>query len=415
MSLYPQGHRLKSIRVSKDGTDYLNLNYTDYYPRGLLHTVTDSRDPSGPLSNTLTFTYDHMKRVLSVSGAVSETYHYDPLGNITQLGEKYYEYGDPAHPHQASQITGLPEIGVGLQYDSNGNRNHKESAHTSFPDFSYQYDADDRLDQITKTVPNVGNERVNVTYDYTGTQVAREVLGRYGDAILQRPCGYHERRFHGQVVFSGGMRIASRRVASSSWETASLQGEVWLAKANIEHPAMVLTLSSTAQTGSAAVLLLASMVILFAPRRRRRGFREGHVIGIVLLFVVGTLPLPLLIQPAKADCDPPPSVMSHYHLDHLGSVQAITSQATNSGGTDGDLIEQLRYTPYGTIRGRWDGSGAAMTPSDDHRYEFTGYETEPVLGFMQERDSTIPPRLPFSPTIPQVSSRVPTPTPAGIP
>jgi RHS repeat-associated protein len=56
----------------------------------------------------------------------------------------------------------------------------------------------------------------------------------------------------------------------------------------------------------------------------------------------------------------------HYHLDHLGSPQAITD---GSGG----FVKQLRYGPYGEVRTY--GSGA-FSAWDDR--EFTGYQKEPL-------------------------------------
>jgi RHS repeat-associated protein len=104
------------------------------------------------------------------------------------------------------------------------------------------------------------------------------------------------------------------------------------------------------------------------------------VIGLVLLFAFGALPWPLVIRPAGAQCDNPTPTptpgpqIRHYHLDHLGSTQVITD-----GG--GNIVEQIRYKPYGEVRGRWNGTGGAITaPDPDRRHEFTGYETEMLSG-----------------------------------
>ena len=94
-----------------------------------------------------------------------------------------------------------------------------------------------------------------------------------------------------------------------------------------------------------------------AARRRVLGVRvrHGHVIGLVVLFTLGTLPWPLVVRPARADggCGGPtptpgpsyPYVL-HYHLNHLGSTQVIT-------GEEGNLVEEIHYW----APGRSGGSG----------------------------------------------------------
>ncbi len=69
----------------------------------------------------------------------------------------------------------------------------------------------------------------------------------------------------------------------------------------------------------------------------------------------------------------------HYHLDHLGSVQAITDQ------TGGPPIQQIRYKPYGEVRLRLNATY--------NQYEFTGYETEPTSGLEYARARFYDPTL----------------------
>lgn len=56
---------------------------------------------------------------------------------------------------------------------------------------------------------------------------------------------------------------------------------------------------------------------------------------------------------AQGGCDPtatptavPAAQIHHYHLDHLGSPQTVTDGA-------GVIVHQVRYDPYGKVRGRW--------------------------------------------------------------
>jgi len=65
-----------------------------------------------------------------------------------------------------------------------------------------------------------------------------------------------------------------------------------------------------------------------------------------------------------------------YHLNHLGSVEVISTLL----GT----FEQVRYTPYGTERGHYDGNGNNLANGgcspDGLCREFTQYDTEPISG-----------------------------------
>ncbi len=109
---------------------------------------------------------------------------------------------------------------------------------------------------------------------------------------------------------------------------------------------------------------------------------RGPALALTLLIFTGTLPWPLLVQPAEActgcDCPPPAPVdISYFHYDHLGSPLAISNG-------NGEAVEQIRYNPYGDVRARFDGEGNAIGPpsADDVRYEFTGYEAERNTGLM---------------------------------
>jgi RHS repeat-associated protein len=67
----------------------------------------------------------------------------------------------------------------------------------------------------------------------------------------------------------------------------------------------------------------------------------------------------------------------HYHLDHLGSTQAVTDR-------NGGVTEYARYAPYGEPRGHYKADGSAQTinncSDDGYCREYTGYDTEPISG-----------------------------------
>jgi RHS repeat-associated protein len=103
-----------------------------------------------------------------------------------------------------------------------------------------------------------------------------------------------------------------------------------------------------------------------------------------LLWVAGSFPVPLILlplgaQPALAGggggSGPPTYVnaLRHYYTDHLGSTHLVTAP-------NGDVLEHIRYTTWGGIRGRY---GANLNPpatSENIRYMFTGYENESYSG-----------------------------------
>jgi RHS repeat-associated protein len=144
---------------------------------------------------------------------------------------------------------------------------------------------------------------------------------------------------------------------------------------------VVVLLRGDVQVAAGTTALALAAALLLAPWRRKPvagiAVRHGHVIGVVLVFTLGTLPWPLLVRPANAQCGPLPTPtplpvgrIAHYHADHLGSTKVVTDHA-------GAVVEQIRYFPYGEVRGRWNGNGVAIgDPDPAHRYEFTGYETE---------------------------------------
>src|SRR6185369_4099178 len=108
-------------------------------------------------------------------------------------------------------------------------------------------------------------------------------------------------------------------------------------------------------------------VLLLAPWRpghaARRRARYGHIIGMVVMWNLATLPWPFLVAPEQVSAQPGTGRV-HYHLDHLGSTQVVS-------GPTGTIVKEIRYSPYGEVRGRWGANG-----EDTGLYEFTGYETE---------------------------------------
>lgn len=115
-----------------------------------------------------------------------------------------------------------------------------------------------------------------------------------------------------------------------------------------EHPALVVHLEGAAPIVLGAIALTLTAGLLFAPWRRRQAvvgvlLRHGHVTGMSLLWLVATLPWPLVLLPSEAGAQGQTAV--HFHLDHLGSTLAISGPGPNPS-----LLEETRYWPYGDIR-----------------------------------------------------------------
>jgi RHS repeat-associated protein len=180
--------------------------------------------------------------------------------------------------------------------------------------------------------------------------------------------------------FLGPLRVASQATSFVGWETAALDGSLLtVAASSLEHPALILVLAREARGRCVAALLCVVVGLLAAPWRRRPvigiAVRPSHAILVALACAIGMLPWPVAFRPTPVwALGSGGTVIRHYHLDHLGSTQVVTDTA-------GDIVEQIRYLPYGTVRGHWNrGNTLIADPGDGNRREFTGYISEPLSG-----------------------------------
>jgi RHS repeat-associated protein len=353
--------RLAAIDTAKGHTPLLSYAYTAYLPTGMLSALVDAgpKGVTNSLDNTATVSYDALGRIAGVTGPnlpYANGYAYDALGNMTRKEGTTLSYGS-ARPHTLAQLNGS---GAGIAHDANGNR-------TAKPGQTYAYDGNDRLTAI-----NGGT--VRFIYDYTGQRVAKisgTNVTRYYGKWAEASAGYLTKYY-----FAAGMLVASQRVPNTELAGVTAGAAVQLTDVAPEHPALVLYLRRDVQRGVLVAVGVLGSGLLFAPWRRKRvvgiAVRHGRVIGILIVFSVASLPLPLLVRPAGAIT---PGTVVHYHLDHLGSTQVITDRR-------GNVVAYMRYTPYGELRGHYDQYGNALgdcggMPSCR---EFTGYDTEPVSG-----------------------------------
>jgi len=320
---------------------YLDLAHT-YTDRGQLESISDYRDTSGALSNDADFFYDGLGRLTSVAGAAySEAFAYDALGNITTKGGQSFVYSATKH----HQVTSAGGFASSLSYDGNGNRLTKALSGGSGSE-TYTYDALDRLTQVSVS----GGQTADFAYDWRGNRVKKTVAGvikyRYFNDWFESHEGYKTK-----YVLVNGKILASVDAQDAAYGSVlfGVDGKLpdW-----------------------AAIALLGSVIALLvlSPGRRRPqlgvAVSRARAVSIATTVLISTSPMLLAFQ-----CGGGTATITHYHLDRLGSTQALTS-------VTGALVGQARYKAYGETRLRADGAGAPISGTDVTRHEFTGHETE---------------------------------------
>ncbi|MEO8601475.1 MAG: toxin TcdB middle/N-terminal domain-containing protein [bacterium] len=365
-------HRLSALRSVGPTGALLDLTYPQYTPRGLLRVVADQRNPNGSLTDSATYTYDGLGRLLvadSPENPLDRTFAYDGMGNLTRNGDRMLSYANVAKPHQVTQVSSASGV-VSIAHDSNGNRLGKQGQ-------NYLYDTGDRLKRI-----DAGADTVRFVHDAAGQLVAKIVetpvlsTSRFYDPRIEVRNGWTTKWY-----FFGNQRVASITTPYSTWQVAALSDGSMFAAAPLSRPALIVALGSQARWMVAAVLLSFCTALVALPGRRRAAVvgmrvRPSHAIAVALLCAVGTLPWPLVVgpTPAWAGGGGGGNTLLHHHLDHLGSTQAIT-------GAGGALVEQIRYTPYGAVRGRWTGEAVPKASSATGQpRDFAGYQSEAMSG-----------------------------------
>jgi RHS repeat-associated protein len=160
--------------------------------------ITGTSSATRPLANG-SFTSDELDRLLSVAGALSETFGYDAIGNLTfRSGIGNYQYGDPDHRH-AVTAAGTNRYG----YDANGNMTWGAGR-------SFVWDAEDRPESVTE-----GGATTTFRYDAQGTRTCKEgaggVVRTFGPLIEQAGCAptYY--------YYAGDVLLARRDAGGVAW------------------------------------------------------------------------------------------------------------------------------------------------------------------------------------------------------
>jgi RHS repeat-associated protein len=365
-------YRLATIQTTVGATNpttLLSYSYPFYDANGRLTTLNDTSPSHGPnnvLDNGGRYTYDGLGRLTEAQGPQLGDRRYLPgLPDELFMKDGLWLAYSTIHPHQA-----ITYNSQNLGYDPNGDRNASSPRGAT-----YGYDINGRLTSV-----NNGQERF--VYDYTGRRAIRQV----GSAVTRYYNKLFEADSDGSITkyyYAGPLLIASSHKTDNRFAAADFDSAVRVASRSLLEPAaIVVRLRRDAQIGFVALVALGGTALLLAPWRRRRAVvgirvRRGHALGTALLIAAVT-PWPIVLLPAPVDatcggcggCSP---IAVHYHFDHVGSTQLVTSP---SGG----VIENVRYTPYGEVRARYNGSGTSISFNEQYRYEFGGYETDPTSG-----------------------------------
>ena len=303
----------------------------------------------------------------------------------TSKEAKTFRY-DPARPHVLATVNGSA---TGIVHDDNGNRLGKSNTTT------YEYDPEGRLTEA--------NNLVRYKYDYSGKRVLR-----IDSTNTANPEGFRyftpevetrnmPNQYWGRLTkhyFFGGVRVASRDVG---WSVAPVQ----YASAESVPPVTIVASASgwgyevrlrpDVQQMGQTLAFVGFVALVFMPDRRRRKvvgirLRRGPTIFVVGLWTMGTFPGPFYLMPTQpawanggggGSAPPKPAeVLRHFHYDHLGSLQVMTTAG-------GSAAQYIRYKPFGEERGRFNAALQAANPNDPlglSKYTFTGYEQDGRTG-----------------------------------
>lgn len=345
-----EGFRLKKLKAIDGGTSHLDLEYA-YNDLGKVASIVDQRNPTGDLSNTVLYGYDALGRLTNAVGVAQvDTFAYDSTGNLTEKDGHTLPYGSAGLDCSGQPLAGPHQLanygGTCFSYNENGERTEKGSE-------AYAYDV---LGRVTHVL-TAGGDNVDYRYDYAGRRVAKRVNSgewtRYFSAFAESEV---DAQSNGQLIkyyFAGDTRVAMNKVQTQDFVDATAN------PAPLQIPPWCIALFG-----------LGVLALLLNPGHEHS--RLGVAIGPAR--ALGTAGLVLMLSsPALllTGCPVPSGGAEHYHLDHLGSTQAVTDG-------NGQLIHQVRYAPYGEIRGRFDAAGVAANEAYTH--EFTGYETESESG-----------------------------------
>lgn len=176
-----------------------------YNAAGLVTTMTQGT----PTATTTAYTYDDLNRLLTVTGAQSQTFAYDPIGNITTnsvVGT--YVYGDVAHKHAVTAAGS-----ASYTYDPNGNQLSGDGR-------TMTWDGANRLASVTQAgtttfAYDAGETRIKKTSPTGTTRYFGKLLEEVNGTLVK----YH---------YAGPILVARSTGATKTWYHADRLGSTRL-------------------------------------------------------------------------------------------------------------------------------------------------------------------------------------------
>ena len=149
---YDDNDRPLSIHAHTDGTDLLMMAYQYDAANNITQLDYDRLKDGQWTESTETYSYDWLDRLVSIQGSSgSVSYSYDPAGNRTTQNDLTYTYND------MNELLTISD-GTSFTYDQLGNTLTK----TDEDSWSYTYDVQNQLTQVEK------NQQIIALYDYDG-------------------------------------------------------------------------------------------------------------------------------------------------------------------------------------------------------------------------------------------------------
>lgn len=310
-------YRLQRVKSQRGTTEILEMTYS-YDEIGKISSIVDGAS-SGALSNGVNpFTYDGLGRLKKVdwtAGALNdENYVHDSLGNLSSIDGVPLTYSS-TKPHQV-------EVFDGRNYfrDPAGNLEERRTSASRYETFEY-----DLLHRLTRSelVDGATTKVSTFGYDHSGMRVSATrdgEIARYFGQYAEARDGYLIKYYY-----------VDDRLVAARHSVASGFGSVFGGKPWTPPPWM---------PGALLVLCAGvAFLIFFAPggREVRVGIlvAPSRALGSATLLIL-LQAIPILLAPQCGEVDG----IRHFHLDHLGSTQAITDG-------NGALYEQIRYTAWG--------------------------------------------------------------------
>jgi len=196
---------LDSAVVTASGQTRYQATY-GYNAAGLVTSMAQGT----PVSTSVTYGYDDLNRLTSVSGAQNQTFSYDAIGNVTSNSAVGgYSYGDPAHKHAVTAAGSASYV-----YDGNGNM-------TSGDGRTLAWDGADRLRTVTQN-----GISTTFTYDSDGVRL-KKVNGattiRYFDKLAEEVNGALVKYY-----YAGPMVVARKQGGTTHWYHSDRLGSIRL-------------------------------------------------------------------------------------------------------------------------------------------------------------------------------------------